>query len=498
MIPAFSPFLALRYLARRPIMLIGVLGVTFAVWALLVVDGIFTGFVTEIRADVRRSTPDLVVTDLPHDTGYETLRAAIEADEAVAATAPRLRHHGLVQARRKNDPGGANGVETSAVNFEDMTMESGFAMLLGVDPLLEPEVSELEAWLQRSEEVLGARKLPVAASRVLDEPDDSRRAYLRVPDDVEWAARKALDLPRADRPAEHRSQWPGMLVGWRRLPYLRLLEEGYPIDLLTANFLVGADGRSKVITRRVPLAFAGYFATSHRMFDQSTVIVPIETLRTLLGHDIADDGSIDIVTDVAIRLRDGVTPAEIEAAKARLQPAVQALLPAGSAECAVIDWQEQNSVFLRAIAQEHSMMQFVLFVVMLVAAFVIYATLHMMVVQKWKDIGILAAVGGSPGGIGAVFVFCGFTVGTVGAVLGSLTGTLSVHYLNDVNDWLFENAGISLFPRHLFDLPLIPVHLEPAWILQVAAGAVLLALVVAILPARKAARMEPVTALSYE
>ena len=111
MIPAFSPFLALRYLLRRPIMLIGVFGVTFAVWALLVVDGIFTGFVTEIRADVRRSTADLIVTDLPHDTGYEMLRAAIEADEAVAATAPRLRHHGLVQARQKGRAGSNRGVE---------------------------------------------------------------------------------------------------------------------------------------------------------------------------------------------------------------------------------------------------------------------------------------------------------------------------------------------------------------------------------------------------
>ena len=41
MIPAFSPFLALRYLLTRPIMLLGILGVLFAVWAILVVDGVF-------------------------------------------------------------------------------------------------------------------------------------------------------------------------------------------------------------------------------------------------------------------------------------------------------------------------------------------------------------------------------------------------------------------------------------------------------------------------
>lgn len=144
------------------------------------------------------------------------------------------------------------------------------------------------------------------------------------------------------------------------------------------------------------------------------------------------------------------------------------------------------------------MMQFVLFVVMVVAAFVIYAVLHMMVVQKWKDIGILASIGGTPRGIGAVFVFCGIVVGGLGALLGGVIGALSVHYLNDVNDWARETMGQSLFPDHLFDLRQIPVHLETNWVVQVALGALVLSLIVAILPARKAARMEPVTALSYE
>ncbi|MCA8953671.1 MAG: FtsX-like permease family protein [Planctomycetes bacterium] len=496
MIPAFSPFLALRYLLRRPIMLIGVCGVTFAVWALLVVDGIFTGFVTEIRADVRRSTADLLVTDLPHDTSYELLRPALETDDAVAATAPRLRHHGIVRARQIRRLNSREGVETSAVNFEEMTLESGFALLLGIDPLREPAVTPIESWLERGTDVLAARGVhSVPTENVFDEPDPTRRAMMLLPDEVEWDTRAKLHLQRPPRPEDHRSEWPGMLVGWWRIPNIPPLE-GYPIDLMTASMRVDADGSSRILTRRATLALAGYFATSHRQFDQTAVILPIEKLRTLLGHDIESDRSIDIVTDVAIRLAPGA--AATTAVKQRLQQAVQALLPPGSAACAVIDWEEQNSVFLRAIAQEHSMMQFVLFVVMVVAAFVIYATLHMMVVQKWKDIGILAAIGGTPRGIGTVFVFCGLVVGGVGALLGSVTGWLSVHYLNDFNDWLYATTGASLFPRTLFDLPIIPVHLEVRWIVEVALGALLLALLVAALPARKAARMEPVTALSYE
>ena len=64
MIDAFSPFVAWRYLLTRRINLLAVFGVTFAVWAILLVDSVFTGFVSQIRQDVRSSACDLMVTDL--------------------------------------------------------------------------------------------------------------------------------------------------------------------------------------------------------------------------------------------------------------------------------------------------------------------------------------------------------------------------------------------------------------------------------------------------
>ena len=144
------------------------------------------------------------------------------------------------------------------------------------------------------------------------------------------------------------------------------------------------------------------------------------------------------------------------------------------------------------------MMEIVLFVVMLVSAFVIYTTLHMMVTQKVKDIGIVAAVGGAPGGIGAVFLLSGVVVGVLGTALGVLAGVLSAVWLNPVNDWLYESFQVELFPRGLFDLDEVPCHLEPSWVVAVGVGAVLLSVLVAFLPARKAARLNPVTALSFE
>ncbi len=497
MIAAFSPFLALRYLLTRRINLLGVFGVMFAVWAIVLVDSVFTGFVGQIHDDVRSSAPDLLVTGLPHDTGYEALRAAIEREPEVVATAPRLRHHGLLQPLRSLTRPGSRPEQSQQVDFDHT--ENGFALLLGIDVDREEQTSQLRQWLVRGPEQL-ARQWGGEFWRapVLHEPQRERRQQLLLADADEWAARGRANLPRESDPAAHRADWPGVLFGWQRIGRLGTMPlPAEPFELLVASFS-GDHGAAALHTDSQRVGFAGVFATGHRAFDETTVLLPIETLRSLLGQDLADPDSIDLVTDVAVRVRDGVDAEALDALQARLRTAVQALLPPASAPCLVLDWVEQNEVFLSAVAHEQGMMQFVLFVVMLVAAFVIYATLHMMVVQKVKDIGILASLGGSPRSIGAVFLVGGLAVAVTGTLLGVATGVFSALHLNDANEWMFAHFQLELFPRRLFDLREVPCRLVPSWIAAVAVGAVVLALVVAAIPSRRAARQNPVEALSYE
>lgn len=491
MIAAFSPFLALRYLVTRRINLLGIGGVMFAVWATLVVDGVFTGFVFEIQNDVRRATPDLLVTDLPAETDYRTIADVIAADEAVLHCAPRLRHYAVLQPLH---PPGRQFAGASEVEFDQM--HGGFALLVGIDPLLEPQVTDVDAWLRRGAEAASARGTRAERSVVFDEPDPERLGMLKLPDADEWRARERNGLPREPQLADFRSEWPGVLLGWRRHRQAQFLRPADPIELLTAMYPRGGGDDARIGSRHARLAFAGFFGTGYRLFDETSALLPIEQLRTVLGHDLADFDAKPIVTDVAIKMQPGLSDAAWRACQQRLRAAVSGKL--GGAPCSVLDWRQQNDVFLSAVDREHKMMQFVLFVVMLVAAFVIYATLHMMVVQKWKDVGILAAVGGDPTGIGAVFLFCGLAVGIVGAALGAGLGVLTTTYLNPLNEWVYRSTGLEMFPRTLFDLPIIPCHLTASWTVTVAVGAVLLALLVSWLPARRAARMNPVQALSYE
>tara|TARA_R110002072_G_scaffold302758_3_gene488511 strand:- start:16369 stop:17856 length:1488 start_codon:yes stop_codon:yes gene_type:complete len=494
-IRAFSPFLALRYLVTRRINILGVLGVAFAVWAMLVVDGVFTGFVRDIRANVESSAAPLLLTDLPHESSFTILHDALADDDDVVALAPRLRQHAMLQPIRQDR---LSRVKRGSNQLDFDHTKNGFAMLIGIDPLLETKVVNIPAWLKRGAEEIARYGRSEPASTVFNEPDEDRLSEMLLPDRVEWQMRRAAGMPHDPEINNHRSSLPGMLMGWRRVFNLPHIRDGDPFEVVCASFPDNGNGVATMRTTQKPFASAGWFGSGNRMFDEVTALVPIEPLRTMLGHDLDDLTSIPLVTDVAIRPRDGITGNELVALQRRLEQKAQAVLPEGSKPCSVLTWQEQNSVYLKAVEQEHSMMQIVLMIVMLVSAFVIYATLHMMVVQKIKDIGILAAVGGSPRSVGSVFLITGTVVGVLGSLLGVGAGILSAMWLNPVNDWLYDKFRIELFPRETFDLQGIPCHLEQSWVLSVAIGAILLSIIVAFIPARKAARMNPVTALSYE
>jgi ABC-type lipoprotein release transport system permease subunit len=477
--PAFSWLLALRYLRSRWVNALAIVGVAVAVAALIFVRSMFTGFVSDIRTDVKNSAPDLLLTSLPHEQGFTALRDALVDEDAIEAMAPRLRHYGVFYQRRVK-----RTALTTDVDFNNIT--NSFVQLLGIDPELERKVTGLDRWIEDARE----RNLLHGAPELQSE--------LRVPDEIEWLGRKQNGLPVPERES-YRARWPGLLLGHERSRFLQSwLSIGLPLDVISVDYgSTGGPSEADVQSLQKTWCFAGAFHTGARLFDETTALVPIESLRTMLGHDIADDTSIDIVTDIALRVRAGLTAGELDSLRERIRRIAAATIGDGAAP-EVLTWEEQNKVFLDAVEVERAMMTLVLFVVMLIAAFLIYAVLNMMVTQKVKDIGILTALGGTAGGVGGIFVCCGFVIGILGATLGAGLGVLALHYLNPVNDWLGQNVGFELFPRMMFDLPSIPYVLEPAWIAGIPTTAFLLTLLVAWLPARKAARMHPVQALSYE
>jgi ABC-type lipoprotein release transport system permease subunit len=122
----------------------------------------------------------------------------------------------------------------------------------------------------------------------------------------------------------------------------------------------------------------------------------------------------------------------------------------------------------------------------------------MMVQEKVRDIGILSAMGASAAGIGTIFATAGATIATGGAVLGLLAGEAVAGHVNAVKDWIEGSFGIQIFRRDVYAFTNIPSMPNERLNLAIAGVTVVFALVICLIPAIRAARLDPVEALRHE
>ncbi|MCB9870003.1 MAG: ABC transporter permease [Planctomycetes bacterium] len=237
---------------------------------------------------------------------------------------------------------------------------------------------------------------------------------------------------------------------------------------------------------------AGTFATKHTGFDNHTVFVSIGVLRTLLGY-----GALDFVNEIAIKLHH-VEPEVVAQTGRRLTLALLAHPEFQFSRPYVLPQGEQERDFLSAVDHQRGLMKMVLFVIMVIAAFLVYATLSMMVTEKTHDIGVLAALGATRDGVLGVFSLCGLAIALVGTTLGVVSGCLTSIYLDDFNTFMARHFDVNLFPTEVYNLPRVPYALDPWWIGLVAGSSLVLCLLAAAIPALRAMRRDPLECLRTE
>jgi lipoprotein-releasing system permease protein len=143
-------------------------------------------------------------------------------------------------------------------------------------------------------------------------------------------------------------------------------------------------------------------------------------------------------------------------------------------------------------------MTFILFFVMLVAAFGLCSTLITITVQKSREIGLMKALGANDFQVCGVFLLHGVVVGVVGAVSGTVSGLVLLHFRNPFRDFLMHTFGIQVFASSVYGLPDIPAVINPLNVALIAISAVVICILAALIPAVNAARLAPAQALRYE
>lgn len=439
-------FLAIRYLLTRPINLLGMAGITLSVWALIVVVSLFSGFLAVVEQHVHAAGADIVVSSLPSWTRWSKLAPALTDDPNVAAVAPRVLHYGLLlQPGHRPPPAPLPG--RGALHGGDQP----FLFVMGVDAAQEANVTGFANWVR----------------------DAAIPAELRAAD---------VQTPLASRDGV-----PTVLIGLERMQR-EGLRPGDAVLLTTAKLVADEAGTKRPTKVQVPLRVAGAYKTEHSGFDGNNVFVDLDVLRQHLHG-----AQPDLVQEVAVRAHDA---GSLEATADRLQRSVTRVTERNNKGYGVVEtWREKNALFLGSVQHQRGLLKIVLVVIMVVAAFLMLATLSMMVTEKTSDIGILTAMGGTPSGVTMVFLACGLVITFVGVLIGTATGITTAVYLEEVRQIVRWATGIDLFPIDVYNLSRVPCTIDPWWLLQVAGMAMATGFLVSGLPALRAARHDPLVSL---
>ncbi len=162
-------------------------------------------------------------------------------------------------------------------------------------------------------------------------------------------------------------------------------------------------------------------------------------------------------------------------------------------------WEEQQAQYIAAVQKEKILVLTLFAVVSAVAIFLVLCIFYMIVTEKTRDIGILKSVGASAGGVSGVFLAYGAAIGVVGASLGLWIGTIFVHNINSVQDWIARiHPGLRIWSAEVYTFDIIPdtVKFEEAAVIFIVA--VVSSVLGATIPALRAGRTWPVEALRYE
>lgn len=232
----------------------------------------------------------------------------------------------------------------------------------------------------------------------------------------------------------------------------------------------------------IDLKVSGIFAPPklQDMSDFTVMLVPLHVAQELRGLD------------------DGITSLGIEVANPYEAGEIKKLLIKNGAlpeSWEARTWMEQHKTFFDAVQNETEMMYFVLFIIVVVAAFCVMNTMITVTVQKRREIGIISALGSRIGQIMWVFLSQGMIVGALGASSGLGLGLLVVFFRNNIRNGISMMTGRQIFDSSIYGVIEIPAKVVLHDVGIICSGAFLLCTLAAIVPAFIAARTEPAVAL---
>lgn len=157
----------------------------------------------------------------------------------------------------------------------------------------------------------------------------------------------------------------------------------------------------------------------------------------------------------------------------------------------VSDWHELNENLFEAIRLERPTIFFVVFIIIIVAAFNICITLYVFVVRRYEELAILKTVGVRSSSILRIFGWQGAFFGLTGVILGFAVGLLLCL------GFLYLQSRYQVMPPEVYKLQNIRLVLRWQDLAAIAGTTLGICLLASIFPALRGARLTPVEGLRH-
>jgi len=512
----YQSLLTRRYLVSKVMPLLASLSVMLCTAMVLITWSVMGGFSRQLLSIGRTMIGDVTIAwpfgGIPY---YDELMDHLRKDPAVSAVTPTIESLGLL----------------SLPALAGFDAEQRAVTVIGIDPEGYDKVTGFydRLWWKHLETPL---------------PRDKGREDPRL--DIPVGSQLEHDGRTLTKPSEKEGEGarPALVIGTQVTRYNYRTPAGFlnrplyraefaPNMELTLSVLpLSAKGVAiSTADRRFPVAnefYTGLYET-----DANWIIAPIGVLQKMLKLDqaqkidpatrngtIARDASgretiqppkvIGVeparVTNILIKAADGVTPdalckrmKALYAEFAASDPKYLTAMPSAS-RVPIFTWERKPGLetFIAQVKKETSVVLFVFSFISLTAVFLVLAIFWSMVAEKTKDIGILRAVGAGRLGVAWLWVRYGLIIGLVGSVLGGSLAWLVVANINPIHEWLGKHLGIVVWDPSVYYFTDIPASVDPLHATLVLSAGVLSCGLGAMVPALRAAFMDPVRALRFE
>ncbi|PLX96665.1 MAG: ABC transporter permease [Desulfuromonas sp.] len=226
----------------------------------------------------------------------------------------------------------------------------------------------------------------------------------------------------------------------------------------------------------------GVVQTGIKGIDKTLLMVGRERAAALVGMD----GEIH---ELALMLTD-------QTADNSVRPQLNALLQ-GRSDIRGYSWEEAMPNLYNAIRLDYASSNFIFIIMLLIVTIGVINTLLMSVMERFREFGVILAVGASAMRLRLLIIIEALLLGLVSMVFGTLLGSLLTWYLVakgiDMRNFVSESLE---FGGVVFD-PIMRAAWDPLWMVKISFYLLLLALLAAIYPSIKAGKISPAAAMRH-